>query len=463
MRPIPAALLLAAALPLSACAGLSHAPDVATGLVSHQLCSATFISGQDPDQTYREALAPVLGPFAGLVRHKVDRETGEVTARLGPLSRARAIYRGPLGCLVLRGAPPEPVVLHDAPATAPLLAPIAGPQIVTPQDPTLVAALDHAFAEPGKIRRNIKAVVIVHDGRVIAERYAPGVGPETPLHGWSMTKSATNALLGVLVAQGRLDMTKPAPVAEWADASDPRHVITPDDLLRMRSGLKLGDSSNASTNSAVDISARAMFAERDMAGFSAAAPLDGVPGQSFAYADGETLILSRIIRDLAGGDAAAVHAFMRRELFDKLGMAGAVLELDALGTPLGGSHLYAPARDWAKLGQLYVQDGVVGGERILPAGWVDYSARQTPGSERIGYGAGFWTERGEGWAVNHRRENGLPADSFMARGSFGQFMLVSPANRLVIVQMGPSNSVGGDIEGLFRLTRETLASIGAKP
>lgn len=463
MRPILPPLLLAAALPLSACAGFTHAPDVATGLVSHQLCSATFISRLDPDQTYREALAPVLGPFAGMIGHKVDRAKGEVTASLGPLSQARAVYRGPLGCLVLRGAPPVAVALHDAPPAPPLLAPIAGPDIVTPRDPALVAALDHAFAETGKIRRNLKAVVIVHDGQVIAERYAQGVGPETPLHGWSMTKSATNALLGVLVARGRLDMDKPAPVAEWANPSDPRHVITPDDLLRMRSGLKLGDSSNASSNSAVDISARAMFAERDMAGFSAAAPLDGAPGRSFAYADGETLILSRIIRDLAGGDAASVHAFMRRELFDKLGMAGAVLELDALGTPIGGSHLYAPARDWAKLGQLYVQDGVVGGDRVLPAGWVDYSARETPGSERIGYGAGFWTERGAGWAVNHRRENGLPADSFMARGSFGQFMLVSPKDRLVIVQLGPSNSVGGDIDGLFQLTRDTLAALRARP
>ncbi|WP_304190856.1 serine hydrolase [Phenylobacterium aquaticum] len=463
MRPILTPLLLAAALPLSACAGFTHAPEVATGLVSHQLCSATFISHLDPDQTYREALAPVLGPFAGMVGHRVDRAKGEVTASLGPLSHARAVYRGPLGCLVIRGAAPAPVALRDAPSAPPLLAPVAGPDIVTPQDPALIAALDHAFAEPGKITRNIKAVVILHDGRVIAERYAPGVGPLTPLHGWSMTKSATNALVGIMVAQGRLDMDKPAPVAAWANPADPRHVITPDDMLRMRTGLKLGNSANASTNSAVDISARAMFAERDMAGFSAAAPLDGVVGKSFAYADGETLILSRIVRDLAGGDAASVHAFMRRELFDKLGMTGAVMELDATGTPLGGSHLYAPARDWAKLGQLYVQDGVVGGQRILPAGWVDYSARQTPGSEMIGYGAGFWTERGQGWAVEHRRQNGLPADSFMARGSFGQFMLVMPKDHLVIVQLGPSNSAGGDIDGLFQLTRETLAALAAKP
>lgn len=463
MRPFLPPLLLAASLPLSACAGLTHAPGVATGLVSHQLCSATFISHLDPDQTYREALAPVLGPFAGVIDHKVDRAKGEVTASLGPFSQARAIYRGPLGCLVLRGAPPAPVALNDTPPAPALLAPIAGPDIVTPKDPALVAALDRAFAEPGKIRRNIKAVVIVHDGKVIAERYAPGVGPQTPLHGWSMTKSATNALVGVMVAQGRLDMNQPAPVAEWSNPADPRHGITPDDMLRMRTGLKLGDSANASTNSAVDISARAMFVERDMAGFSAAAALAGTPGKSFAYADGETLILSRILRDLSGGDAASVHAFMRRELFDKLGMSGAVMELDATGTPVGGSHLYAPARDWAKLGQLYVQDGVVGGKRILPVGWVDYSARQTPGSEMIGYGAGFWTERGQGWAVEHRRQNGLPADSFMARGSFGQFMLVMPKDRLVIVQMGPSDKVGGDIDGLFRLTRDTLAALAAEP
>lgn len=452
-------LLLAAALPLSACSGLVHAPGVATGLVSHQLCSATFVSGQDPETTYREGLAPVLGPFAGLIGHRVDRDRQEVTATLGPLSRTRAVYRGPLGCLAVQGEAPAPVALNDGPPIPALLPHIAGPKVVAPADPDLAAALDRAFAEPGGIRRNIKAVVIVHDGQVIAERYAPGVTPTTPLHGWSMTKSAINALTGIMVREGRLRMDAPAPVAEWAAPDDPRRVITPDDMLRMRTGLALGDTSNASTNTALDPSARAMFVERDMAGFAAKAPLSGQPGKTFAYADGETLILSRILRDLAGGDAASMHAFMRRELFGPLGMDSAVLELDSVGTPLGGSHLYASARDWAKLGILYANDGVVGGRRILPQGWVDYSAQLTPGSEHIGYGAGFWTERGQGWAVEHRRANGLPADSFMARGSFGQFMLISPKERLVIVQMGPSDRAGGDIEGLFRLTRDTLAAL----
>lgn len=455
-------LLLAAALPLSACAGFVHAPGVATGLVSHQLCSATFVSHQDPETAYREALTPVLGPFAGLIGHKVDRQRQEVTATLGPLSRTRAIYRGPLGCLAVQGEAPAPVILQDGPPVPVLLSPIAGPEIVAPKDPALTAALDRAFAEPGGVRRNIKAVVIVHDGKVIAERYAPGVTPDTPLHGWSMTKSAINALTGIMVREGRLRMDAPAPVAEWAAPGDPRHAITPDDMLRMRTGLALGDTSNASTNTALDPSARAMFVERDMAGFAAKAPLSGQPGKTFAYADGETLILSRILRDLAGGDAASVHAFMRRELFGPLGMDSAVLELDSVGTPIGGSHLYASARDWAKLGLLYANDGVVGGRRILPVGWVDYSARLTPGSEHIGYGAGFWTERGAGWAAEHRRQNGLPADSFMARGSFGQFLLISPKDRLVIVQMGPSNRAGGDIEGLFRLTRDTLAALHAE-
>jgi hypothetical protein len=351
------------------------------------------------------------------------------------------------------------VALNDGPPAPILLPSIAGPEVVTPADPELAAALDRAFAEPGGVRRNIKAVVIVHGGKVIAERYAPGVTPETPLHGWSMTKSAINAFVGVMVREGRLKMDAPAPVPEWADQGDPRRAITPDDMLRMRTGLALGDSSNASTNTALDPSARALFVERDMAGFSARARLAAKPGTSFAYADGETLILSRTLRDLAGGDAARVHAFMQRELFGPLGMDSAVLELDSVGTPLGGSHLYASARDWAKLGLLYANDGVAGGRRILPEGWVDYSARQTPGSEHIGYGAGFWTERGQGWAVEHRRQNGLPADSFMARGSFGQFLLISPKEKLVIVQMGPSDRAGGDIEGLFRLTRDTLAAL----
>ncbi len=452
-------LCLASAAALSGCSNVRAVPSVATGLVSHQLCSATFVAGLDPEAFYAQAVHPTVAPAEPLMSHTVDREHGEVTATFAGVA-SRAVYRGPLGCVVVRGEPPAPVKLDADPPAPPILPPIAGPKVVEPQDPALKAALDHAFAEPDKgPHRWTKAVVIVHDGRIIGERYAPGYGPDTPITGWSMTKSVTNALLGVLVREGRLNMDAPAPIPAWSDPKDPRHAITPDSLLRMASGLDMGQSLTATWTDGFDPTARMAFAERDMAGFAEKAPARWTPGARWTYANGNTLLLSRIIRDQVGGDAASVYRFAHRELFDKLGMSHATLEMDSVGTPIGASHLWAPARDWARFGLLYLNDGVVGGERILPAGWVDYSARLTPGSEAFGYGAGFWTNRGDAGAARRRVAAGMPADSFMARGSYGQATVIIPSDRLVIVRMGYAYTPYGDIAALERLTAEAMAAV----
>jgi len=375
-RPVHLAAALACTLPLLTACGhfsIDRAASVSTGYVSHQLCSAVFVAGLDPERNYREAIEPLAGPFSFLMHYSVDREHAEVRAKVAGMSESRAVHRPPLGCVNATGtAPGAAATPTAAPAateasTPALLAPIAGPEPVQAGDPALRLALDNAFEEsPQGPRRHTQAVVVVHRDRVIAERYAPGIGVDTPLHGWSATKSMTNALLGVLVRQGKLDMNAPAPIEEWADPQDPRHAITPDQLLRMTSGLDAGQS--LSNVSAFDPSARMLFVEHDMAAFAARAPLAHAPGTHWNYTDPNTLLLSRIVRDLAGGDAASTYAFAHRELFDKLGMQHATLEFDAAGTPVGSSHLWAPARDWARLGLLYLHDGVVGGERILPPG-----------------------------------------------------------------------------------------------
>ncbi|MDR3509059.1 MAG: serine hydrolase [Caulobacteraceae bacterium] len=454
-------LAVCAAAPLGACSTLDHAAHVATGLVSHQLCSATFVSGVDPARFRREALDPTLGPAGSLVRSHVDREHRQVTATLAGLAPSRAVYRGEgYGCLVVRDPPAPPLsprVHRPAPS---LLAPIAGADVVAPANAALAAAVDHEFEEPAHgPHRWTKAVVIVRDGRIIAERYAPGYGIDTPMTGWSMTKSVTNALMGVLVREGRVDMRQPAPISAWSDPADPRHRITPDNLLRMASGLDAGQSLTATATDAFDPTARMVFAERDMAAFAERAPAAGPPGAKWTYSNINTLLLSRIIRDQAGGDAAHVRAFADRELFDKLGMAHVTLEFDAVGDPIGASHMWAPARDWARFGLLYLGDGVVGGERILPEGWVDYSARLTPGSEHFGYGAGFWTNRGDSLAARTRVGAGMPADSFMAQGSYGQVAVVIPSARMVIVRMGMAYTPYGDLAATERLTREAVAAV----
>jgi CubicO group peptidase (beta-lactamase class C family) len=452
-----------AALTLAGCGSLSpiRAAQVPTSLAAHQLCSAVFVSGVEPERFYRESIAPQVAPAGGLVRREIDREHRAVTASLAGLATSRAVYHGPLGCIVDQDVTPPTVApaRRSGPAVLP---PLAGPDPVEPAQPALKAALDHAFAETDQApHRRTRAVVVVHDGRIIAERYAPGYGVATPQHGWSLTKSATNALLGVLVRDDRLRMDQPAPVAAWSRADDPRHAITPDNLLRMTSGLKIGQSLMSDWTTVFNPAAQMNFAVPDMAGMAQRARLATPPGRSWRYTDGNTAILGRIIRDAAGGDAASVQAFAHRELFDKLGMEHVTMETDATGTPIGGIGMWASARDWARLGLLYVNDGVVGGERLLPEGWVAYSARLTPGSETFGYGAGFWTNQPSPGARRTRPH--MPADSFMARGSHGQYVIVVPSARLVVVRLGDAYTFADDILGVDRLVAETVAAVGAKP
>lgn len=371
----------------------SYAPGraaaTATGLVSHQLCSAVFVSGLDPEEFYREAIEPMLSPAGFLFSHTIDREHAQVTARVAGVAESRAVHRAALGCVLVPGALPAPVQAALADPAANLLQAIAPREVVETADPLLNSALDRAFAEPDSApHRRTKAVVIVHEDHVLAERYAPGFGIATPIAGWSATKSVTNALLGILVQQGRLKMDEPAPIAAWAGAADLRHAITPDHLLRMTSGLDIGQSLTSGPLSMFDPSGQMLFVEPDMAAFAERAAAHAAPGEKWNYTDANFLLLSRIVRDRAGGDAASVHAFMHRELFGRLGMEQVTMELDAAGTPIGSSHMLASARDWARLGMLYLDDGIVGGVRVLPQGWVDYSATQTRGSERFGYGAG---------------------------------------------------------------------------
>lgn len=444
---------------LGGCTGLERAAHVATGFASHQLCSATFVSKVDPETFYPEAIAPTGGPVKSLVSHSIDHEHGVVTARFAGLAESRAVYRGAEGCLVEVGAPPNPPA--TLPAAGPSLLPeIAGPEPVETADPAIKAVLEAAFTEiDGAPQRATKAIVIVHNGRVIAERYAPGYGVDTPVIGWSATKSVINALLGILVRHSKLDMQAPAPVAAWADPKDPRHAITPDNMLRMNSGLDVGQSLTSSWHDAFDPSAQMVFEERDMAGYAERFPLKFAPGSDWNYTNGNTLLLSRIIRDKTGGTAQGVLDFAHRELFDKLGMRHVTLEFDATGTPIGSSHMLASPRDWAKFGLLYLNDGVVGGQRLLPEGWIDYSASLTPHSEEYGYAAGFWTNRGDAGGARYRIKAGIPADAFMARGSFGQYVIVIPSQHLVVARFGLAFDMRNDLDMVARVIKTVISTL----
>ncbi len=184
-----------------------------------------------------------------------------------------------------------------------------------------------------------------------------------------------------------------------------------------------------------------------------------MPGTAWNYHDGNYLILSRVIRDAVGGRAADVMQFARRELFDPLGMRNVALEFDATGTPEGSSQMFAAARDWARFGLLYLNDGVVGGCRILPEGWVRASASLTPGAW-AGMGAGFWTNLGDSKGSRFRTGLGMPRDAFYASGVLGQYVIIVPSQRLVIARFGVSGNQH-DIEGVSRLVADVIAALGS--
>jgi CubicO group peptidase (beta-lactamase class C family) len=423
---------------------------VGTAVVSKTLCSGVFVSGLDPDLLYAEAIKPIPGQdlLAKHLQYAVDRTTRQVTTTWRGVFESRAIYRDGFGCMLVRGAVPASSFV--AGCTSRTTATPTITDAVRPRSPELLAALDRAFAEPAKPPyRYVKAIVILHDGKLVAERYAPGYGVDTPILGYSLAKSVTNALIGILVRQKRLSVQQPAPVAEWGNASDPRHDITIDQLLRMSSGLAMEES-----DSGFDPVSRMLFLEPDMAGFAERSRLKAAPGTTWEYTSGNALILSRIIRDAVGGHAQEVVEFARKELFEPLGIRTATIEFDSTGTPVGSIYVLASARDWAHFGELYRNDGVANGRRILPEGWVNYSAAPTLNAD---YGAGFWTNRGAHGDGAERIKAGMPEDSFYGSGNLGQRVVIIPSERLVIVRLGLTHAPGFDMRGLLRLTREASA------
>jgi CubicO group peptidase (beta-lactamase class C family) len=396
--------------------------------------------------------------------YKVDRALRDVTVTLFGFGRSHAVYREGFGCYLDHGDAVADASLPTAeikPGQV-LLPEIAGAAVVAPASPQLAAAVDRAFAEPEQPPlRHTKAVVVVKDGRVVAERYAEGYGIDTPILGFSATKSVMSALTGILVRKGALTLDQPAPIVAWRAVGDPRGAITVDHLLRHTAGLALGSSLQASLGSALEPVNRMKFMESDMAGYAESIALATPPGSAWNYNDGNTVILSHLIRNAAGGGPADVMRFAREELFAPLGMRNVTIEFDASGNPEGSSQMLASARDWARFGMLYLSDGVVGGRRILPEGWVKYSASPTPNAW-VGTGAGFWTNLGDSFGATYRTERGWPRDAFFAKGTIGQYVIIVPSERLVIVRLGRSPNWPPEADGVFDLVRDVVAATGSK-
>ena len=448
------AFVLAALVTVTAIFRPDRAIRVATGFVAQTACAKIFVSGFDPKTVFAETTDRAgIRRLRWVLGYHLDRAGKTVDASMAGLFGSRAAFHDGFGCVLLHG-PEKPYLLKsdiDAlrmPKNPPLLPEIAGAAIVEPSDPKLKAALDHAFEEPASPpSRRTKAVVVVHDRAVIAERYADGVGVDTPLLGFSMTKSVINALLGVLTQQGRTSPSLPAPVPEWRAATDPRREIEVEHLMRMTTGLALDE-----TNSGFDPSSQMVYLHNDMAGFAAKAPMIAPLGTRWAYSSPTTQLLARIVRDLTGGPEQSL-AFAWRELFNPLGMRNVTLQFDATGTIEGSSSMLASARDWARFGLLYLNDGIIGGRRVLHEDWVDFSVAATLDTD---YAAGFWTNRSEHERAKARVRLGIPRDAYFASGDLGQRVVILPSQRLVIVRLGDSVDPTGDIRGLARLVKEVI-------
>lgn len=401
---------------------LLPALDIAIAYKAKIFCSAVFLSVRPPSAVLAEDLgAGDLAPLRWL-RTTIDDRRQRIEVSLFGMAGRSAVFSAGRGCTLISkdqdqgpssDSPPQP---RRAPPRPP-----APPE----PSPRLREALDWAFAEPeGSRPRRTRAVVILQNGTLLAERYAAGFDAATPLAGWSLAKVATNALIGILVAQGRLRLDDRVLGAEWERPGDPRRQIRIDQMLRMESGLKFSERPGSLLQ---DVTLM-LFRAPDAAAYAAAKPLVATPGSRWSYASGNSNLLCRLIRQTVG--EADYPDFPRRELFAPLGMDSAILERDAAGNFVCSSFMYASARDWAKLGQLFTADGVFGGRRILPPGWSNWSAQPAPTAPGHGYAAHFWL------ATDDQDSSRLPGDSIHALGYEGQSMSLVPSRRLVVVRLG---------------------------
>jgi CubicO group peptidase (beta-lactamase class C family) len=319
---------------------------------------------------------------------------------------------------------------------------IAGP-LPSGADATALAQLLDVVDRVDHFLGQTRAVVVVHRGRLVAERYREGFGPKMPLISWSMAKSITQALVGIAVRQGKLDPDQPMGNPHWP-AGDARGAITWRQWLQMVDGQAYFEI--GARNPADDDAAKMLFGEGrlDAARFAAGLPLIHRPGEHWNYnSAGINLVTSALSRAIAPDATApdarrsAISAFMRHELFDRIGMASAQPQFDASGTFLGSAFVYATAQDFARFGLLYLRDGVWEGSRILPEGWVDFARTPAPGSDGNIYGAGFWVAPADG---RPRPSYGsaivAPRDTFQAQGFEGQLTVIVPSKDLVLVRLG---------------------------
>jgi len=410
---------------------------IISGFGAKNMASAVYLQHRDPASVLKEELA--FFPIT-LGRYTVNKSDSSVTGSVWGFATCKAIYRAGLGCTLVNdftedvirkqhfNLPAKPLQNTDTISWP------YGNKITDSTSPAvnrvlLQHAIDDAMHMLSKKQEPAytRAVLVVYDGKIVAEKYAPGYDKNSVMIGWSMSKSLTAAVIGVLVKQGRLNPDAPAPVPEWKQT--PKGKITLKQLLQQTSGLDyVEDYSQPGTANSM------LFEKGDMAAFIASLPLKFRPGTVFNYSSGNANILSRIIRQTVGDSAYA--AFPYQSLFHKINMYSLVLEPDASGTYIGSSYSYATARDFARFGLLYYNNGMWRGEQILPANWVKETIKPCAADKQKHYGYQFWLNGYCAGGSNKRLYPDVPVDMYFADGFGGQNTFIIPSKKLVVVRLG---------------------------
>jgi CubicO group peptidase (beta-lactamase class C family) len=406
------------------------------------MCSAVFISGFEPEFA-AENLGYFVAPYAErakMGKPVIDRAAKAVSVTLPNGVKRTAKYLGSQGCVTLPSGKDslnfKPVVVKSKlsdPSTQ--LWPMGDklPNAPSPEEinaEKLKRAVDAAFEPAAGMTA---AFVVTWRGRIIGERYGEGVTARTPLESWSMGKSLTATLMGILIKQGVYDLWQPAPIPEWQKAGDPRARIRIADIMRMSSGVRIRAPQDPDYDRSGPYPDHLYLYTGGVNSFHYAAtrPLQWPPNTVGRYRNTDPVLINYLIRLGVEKRGEEYLSFPQRALFDKLGIRTMVMETDPFGNFLTQGYELASGRDWARLGNLYLQDGVWNGERILPEGFVKFVSALAPAWEadkRPIYGAFFW--------VNGDGRYPVPRDAYFMAGAGGQTTMIIPSHDLVVVRLG---------------------------
>lgn len=425
------------------------------------LCSAIFVSGRDEAEARRNS-ADFLTPASDRahVTTRVDRDRKVVHVTVRDVVTRSAGFYGDQGCVIhpegtesvfftpteVRSALPDastlPWPMGDAPDTSPWPAAV--------NKAALDAAVQVAFSDPEALTAGL---VVLHKGRIVAERYGPGVTADTQLESWSMGKSLTATLVGLLIQRGDLALDAPAPVREWQRADDPRRQIRVSDLFRMSSGLHCTSPADADFSEKDGYPAHVLVytGAIDVFRFSISRPLQFAPGTEGRYRNCDPLTLGHLVRQAVEARGEPYLTWPQRALFDRIGIRRQVLEPDAYGNFVLSGYDYGTVRNWARLGLLYAQDGMWQGERLLPEGFVQFVRTPAPGWARAEYGGMFW--------LNATGDLDMPTDAYWMAGAGGQRVIVLPSQDLVVVRLGHMRGDAVGMRLLEQAVREMVAAV----